>query len=227
MKKSIFLSSILVWLFWVIPCPLLSAEKEDENRLLSIIQEMESQFEALEDYTSEVDQIFYQEGVEDQRYRFKFYFKKNRLRVDFSHPYSTLTIFYRQGDKVLTALPFRSIPIIKFHLSIDNPTVKTIAGQRIDQTDIGYFIKFLLKNLRDTKQKENEFQEDADQIRFLLWAADYITGKQREKYRIFISKKNGFPVRIERYSLEGLPIEIIDIRNYVLNGHLEDRFFAP
>jgi outer membrane lipoprotein-sorting protein len=117
--------------------------------------------------------------------------------------------------------------VIRFRLSVDNPIVKTTAGQRIDQTDMGYFINFLFKNLRGIEQGESEFYEDQDQIRFLLWALDYITGKRREKYRIFISKKNWFPVRIERYSLEGLPIEITSITDYVFNAHLEERLFLP
>jgi outer membrane lipoprotein-sorting protein len=227
MTKKRLIFKIFVWLFFLIPCPLLSAEKGDENQLLSIVQKMESQFKALEDYTCEVDQIFYRNGVEDQRCQFKLYFKGNRRRVDFSHPYPALTLFYTEGAKVLTLLPFRSVPFIKFRFSIDNPTVKTISGQRIDQTDIGYFIKFLSKNIQGITEGESEFYEDGDQIRFLLRAMDYITGKQPEKYRIFISKKNWLPVGIERYSLGGSPIEIINMRNYVLNAHLEEKFFIP
>ncbi len=96
---------------------------------LAVAQEMESAFETLEDYTCEVEQIFYQNGVEDQRYRFKFYFKKKKkIRVDFSHPYSALTIFYNEGDKEATVMPFRSVPALKFRFSIDNAMIKTIAG---------------------------------------------------------------------------------------------------
>ncbi len=204
-----------------------SSECSNENQILTLIQKMESAFKTMEDYTCEVEQIFYRNGVEDQRYQFKFYFGRNKRRVDFSHPYPTLTLLYTDGTKGVTVLPFRSLPLIKFRFPVDNPTVRTIAGQRIDQTDIGYFIKFLLKNLKGVKQGETEFNEDGDQIRFTLWAMDYIAEKERERYRIFVSKKDGFPVRIERYTLEGSPIEITNIKNYVLNSHLEDRFFTP
>jgi outer membrane lipoprotein-sorting protein len=56
---------------------------------------------------------------------------------------------------------------------------------------------------------------------------DYIEEKFPEKYRISISKKYWLPIRIERYNSEDRHLEVTDIRNYVLNAHLEDKFFMP
>jgi outer membrane lipoprotein-sorting protein len=175
-----------------------------------------------------VEQFFFQNGVEDQSYRFKFYFRrKKKIRVDFSHPYSSLTIFYSGGHKEATVMPFRFIPSLKFRLSIDNPMIKTLAGQRIDQTDMEYFVDFMSKNLKRIKQGEDEFYEDGEQVNFLFWAKDYIEEKSNEKYRISISKKHWLPIRIERYSLEDRPLEKTGIKNYTINTHLEDRLFIP
>jgi len=206
----------------------LEAAAGDEDRILAVAQNMEAGFKKLEDYTCEVEQIFYQNGVENQRYVFKFYFKKEKkIRVDFSQPHSGLTLFYHDEDKEATVRPFRSLSPLKFRLSVDNPLLKTLAGQRLNQTDMGYFIKFILKNLRSVEQKENEFREDGERVEFLFWALDYIEEKSPEKYRISISKKHWLPIRIERYSLEDKLLEVSDIRNYVLNPHLENRFFLP
>ena len=225
-SHSIFLWFAFVLLTVASPAP--SSERTDENKILAVAQEMESAFETLEDYTCEVEQIFYQNGVEDQRYRFKFYFKKKKkIRVDFSHPYSALTIFYNDGDKEATVMPFRSVPALKFRFSIDNAMIKTIAGQRIDQTDMGHFIDFMSKNLKSVKQREDEFYEDRERVKFLFWAKDYIEDKIPEKYWISISKKHWLPIRIERFSLEGKPLEITDIKNYSINSHLEDKFLIP
>jgi outer membrane lipoprotein-sorting protein len=217
----------------VLACLLLHSENlevaaGDKDRILAVAQDMEAGFKKLEDYTCEVDQIFYENGAENQRYLFKFYFKKEKkIRVDFSQPHSGLTIFYNNEDKEATVRPFRSLSPLKFRLSVDNPLLKTLAGQRINQTDMGYFIKFILKNLRSVEQKENEFREDGDRVEFLFWALDYIEEKSPEKYRISISKKHWLPLRIERFNLEDKRLELTDIRNYVLNGHLEDKFFLP
>jgi outer membrane lipoprotein-sorting protein len=147
---------------------------------------MESILKTVEDYTCEVEQVFYQDGEESQRYRFKFYFKRGKkIRVDFSHPYSSLSIFYKGGDKEATVIPLRFMPGLKFRFSVDNQIIRTPTGQSINQTDMDYFVNFLLKNLEKVQQKMDEFDEDQDQIKFLFWATDYIHGKDLEKYRIF------------------------------------------
>jgi len=205
-----------------------SSEGTDKNQIVTIIQKTASAIKEMEDYTCEVEQFFFQNGAEDQSYRFKFYFKRRkRIRVDFSHPYSSLTIFYSDGEKEATVVPFRSIPSLRFRFSIDNPMIRTLAGQRIDQTDMGYFIDFMSKNIQRVKQREDEFYEDGEQVTFLFWAKDYIEEKSNEKYRVSISKKHWLPIRIERYSLEGMPLEITDIKNYLINSHLEEKLFVP
>ncbi len=166
--------------------------------------------------------------MEDQRYRFKFYFKREKkIRVDFSHPYSALTIFFQDGDQEATVVPLRFLPALRFRFSINSSMMKTMAGQRIDQTAMGYFIQFLSKNFTTIKQEKDEFREDEGQVKFLLWAMDYIDQKYPEKYQIFISKKIWLPLRIERYNLEDKLIEATDIKNYIINTHLEDKFFRP
>ncbi|HUL29271.1 MAG TPA: hypothetical protein VLZ03_02360 [Thermodesulfobacteriota bacterium] len=206
----------------------LEAVTGDEDRILAVAKNMEAAFEKLEDYTCDVEQTFYQNGAEDQRYVFKFYFKKKKkIRVDFSQPYSGLTIFYEDADKEATVRPFRSLSPLKLRLSIDNSLLKTLAGQRINQTDMGYFIRFIFKSIRGVEQKGNEFREDGERVEFLLWAMDYIEDKSLEKYRILISKKQWLPLRIERFNLKGQRLEVTDIRNYALDSHLQDKFFVP
>jgi outer membrane lipoprotein-sorting protein len=90
-----------------------------------------------------------------------------------------------------------------------------------------YFINFLLKNLEKVKQGADEFYEDNDQIRFWLWGYDYIGGKDPEKYRITISKRNWLPMRIERYNSEGKPLEVSILQDYAINAPLSDKLFVP
>ena len=223
----------ILFVFSAIVCLLVgtfnfSDDAKSEDRIVAVAQQMETAFKTLEDYSCEVDQIFYQNGVENQRYRFKYYFKKNRkIRVDFSEPHPGLTILYTDDEKKATIIPFRSSSAFKFRLSVDNPLLKTLAGQRINQTDMGYFIDFLSKNLKKVKQEENTFSEDDQRVEFIFRAMDYIEEKLIEKYRISISKKYWLPTRIERCSSEGKLLEISNIKNYEINAHLQDRFFLP
>ena len=228
MRKQIcVISTFILTGFIVSPLRPLS-QGTDESRILSVARNMEGAFKTLEDYSCEVEQMFYQNGVEGQHYRFKFYFKKqNKIRVDFSHPHSLLTILYREGEKEATVLPLRFLPALRFRFSVDDPTIKTLAGQRIDQTGMGYFIDFVVRNLNRVEQRGGEFNVGSGQTRFLLWAMDYIHGKSLEKYLISISNKYWLPVRIERYSLADVLIEVSEMKNYNINSRLEDRFFHP
>jgi outer membrane lipoprotein-sorting protein len=228
MIKSIPIFTFLACLFFTVISPASASQPSEENRILNVVEKMEASFREVEDYTCEVEQIFYQNGVEDQRFRFKYYFKrKKKIRVDFYYPYPTLSLFYNGGDKEVIAAPFRPMGLLKFRLSIDNPRIQTIAGQKINQTDMGYFIEFLFENLEKVPQKGDEFEEDGDHIKFCFEALDYIRGKTIERYRIFISKKNWLPIRIERYTHEEKPIELSFIKNYMINTHLEDKIFNP
>jgi outer membrane lipoprotein-sorting protein len=228
MERNILIFLVLALIFLGVGSFPSSSEGADENRVLAVVQKMESVFKTVEDYTCEVEQIFYQDGEEHRRFRFKLYFKRGKkIRVDFSHPYSSLTIFYGEGDKEATVLPFRFMPALKFRVTIENPIIHTPAGQKINQTDMEYFIKFLFKNLEKVKQKMDEFYEDKDQIRFWVWGLDYIEGKDLEKYRIFLSKRSWLPIRIERYHLEGKPLEVSIIQSYTINAGLKDELFIP
>jgi outer membrane lipoprotein-sorting protein len=204
------------------------SDRSEEGRVFGIVQRMESVFKELKDYTCEVEQIFCRDGGEDQHYRFKFYFKKQKkIRVDFSYPYSSLSLFYEGGDKEATVLPFRHLPGIKFRFSVGNSMIKTMAGQQIDQTDMGYFIEFLSKNLKKIPQRDEQIEEDAGKVTFSLEAMDYIEEKSLERYKITVSKENWLPIHIERYKLDGKPLEMTDIKNYTVNGRLQDKLFIP
>jgi outer membrane lipoprotein-sorting protein len=202
------------------------AEPSGKEEILAVVHRMVSVFEKMEDFTCETEVTYFEGGIEDQQWRVKFFFKKGKkFRVDFSHPYRGMSIFYRGGDEELTVRPLSFLPALKFRLSIDNPIAKTPSGQRIDQTDVSYFIRFIFKNLKSVEQRENEFQGDGERIQFMFWALDYIEGKRLEKYRVFISRENWFPVRVERHNPRGEFVELIVFKNYVINPHLEDGLF--
>jgi outer membrane lipoprotein-sorting protein len=104
---------------------------------------------------------------------------------------------------------------------------KSPSGQRIDQADVEYIIKFLYKNIKWIQKRESEFFEEENRIKFMFWARDYVENRNLEKYRVSVSKKNWLPVQIERYDFEGKPIEIVVFKKYTINSHLKDEFLLP
>jgi len=228
MLKSCLVFVIAASMLLEVAGPERSSENTGDSRILAIAQKMITVMENVEDFTCEAEVIYYSEGEEDQRYRITFFYKrKGKIRVKFSQPYPGLTVFYKSGDQQLTVKPFKFLPVIKFRFSIGNSMVKTPSGQRINQTDVQYFISFLLKNIDWIQKKENEFFEEKNQIEFMFYAKDYIEGKELEKYRVFVSKSTWFPVRIERYNLQDKPVEVMIFKNYSINPHLKEEFFNP
>ena len=201
---------------------------QEGNRVRELAEKMKAAFKEIEDYSSEVEQIYFKDGMESERHRFKYFFKKPRwIRVDFLQPHSGLTVFYQRGEKKATLRPFPSLPSLQFNVSIDSSLIQTPTGQSINQTDMIFFIDFLFRNLAGVPQQDDQFQDQGDPVHFLFWGRDYVKGEKPEKYHIFISRRNWFPVRIERYSPEGKPMEVSIIRNYVFNSRPADDFFAP
>jgi len=205
-----------------------SAPPQEENRVLAMAEKMKAVFQEVEDYSSEVEQIYFQDGAEKERYRFKYFFKKpHRIRVEFIAPHSGLIVFFQRGEKEATLRPFPSLPSLKFNFSIDSSILKTPTGQSINQTDMIFFIDFLFRNLAGVPQQDSQFRDQEDPVHFLFWGRDYVKGEIPERYHIFISRQSWFPVRIERYSPEGKPMEISIIRNYVFNARPPDGSFTP
>ena len=222
---------ILFLCFLMAELPLLcrgTEASQEDLRVLDLAEKMESAFKSVQSYTCQVEQTFFKDGSEDQRSSFSYYFKRDGgIRVDFSHPYSTMTVIHLQGEEKATVIPVRTIPLVKFRFSIHDSILKTPAGQRIDQTDIGYFIRFILKNLQSTSQGEADFRENDREVEFSLWAMDYIRGEKIEKYRIQVSRISWLPTRIERYDREGSPIEKTVITDYRINMPLDGKLFHP
>ena len=81
---------ILFPVFLLLAFHLLSAsqsEASDRNQVLEVLEKMKSHFQMLEDYSCEVEQIYFQNGEEFQRIFFTYYFRKDgQVRIDFSYP---------------------------------------------------------------------------------------------------------------------------------------------
>ncbi len=222
----LFLSLALQLLLGVVSLP--ASEPPEENRVMALAEKMDAAFKEVKDYTCDIEQIFFKDGAEEQRHHFKFYFKREKkIRVDFSSPHSEMTVLYQGNDEEVTVIPLRFLPFIRLHYSIDNPKVRTPSGQRVSQSDIGYFIEFLFRSLKTVEQGEVEYREERNRITFQFRALDFTKGTSAEKYRVTLSRINWFPVRIERYTQEGKPVEIDIIQNYRINTHLEDKLFVP
>jgi outer membrane lipoprotein-sorting protein len=219
---------VLFFILGLIVPPASFAQKNEEDGVRAIAERMKASFQSVEDYSTLVEQIYFKEGIESERSRFHYFFKRpDRIRVDLVQPHSGVTLFYLRGEKKVTLRPFASLPSLKMRFSVDNSILRTPTGQQIHQSDMIFFIDFLFRNLATVPQGDSEMEEGKAQISFLFRAREYVKSEIPERYRISVSTRNWFPLRVERYSPEGHPMEISTMQNYVVNSHLDERFFAP
>lgn len=205
-----------------------TVDAQPRESMLRVVWKMKETLESIRDYSCEVEQTYYTQGDETIRYRFKFSFKTGKkIRIKFVHPYSGLVIYYSSGREDVTVVPFPFFSFFKINFSLDNPMIRTPTGQRVDQTDMGYFMKFLMRNLTRPIGATEEYEEREQEVVFSFRAMDYLENLRAEHYRITVSKSHWMPVRIERYSQEGTLIERSIIKDYLINQGLTDRSFEP
>jgi outer membrane lipoprotein-sorting protein len=198
----------------------------DRERILETAGRIEDTYGKLRSYSCDIEGIYFSSGLEFQRYIFKFYFlKPDRFRMEFSQPYSGVTIFYTDGEKDFISRPFQRFPSVLYRLSADNPLFKSPAGQKLSQLHLKYFLDFLKRYARELPQDNSDFRTDDETVSFWLDARDYLTGKVPERYRISIFKKIWLPARFERYDTEGHPLEYTLFRNYQIDPSLDATFF--
>jgi outer membrane lipoprotein-sorting protein len=198
----------------------------DRERILEIAGRIEDTYGKLQSYACDIEGIYFSSGKEFQRYIFKFYFlKPDRFRIEFSRPYSGMTVFYTDGEKEFTSRPFQAYPDVLYRFSVDNPLFTSPAGQRMSQLHLNYFLAFLKRNARELPQDNFDFRTDEETVSFWLSARDYLTGKVPERYRIFIYKKVWMPARFERYDAEDHPLEYTIFRNYEIDPSRGRAFF--
>ncbi len=234
-EGSIQTKSFIVVLTWILialtsPSPVLTEARsaDSTNPVLSLARKMRSSFQAVDNYSCEVENIYFFGGLEDRRYHLNFHFKRGDFfRMDFVHPFEGMTLFYRGGEKDFTVRPVRAAPAITLRLPVANPLFTSPSGQRLDQTSIEYFLDFLFRNLRAVKQGNPEWKESEEQIVFWFWGMDYIEERSPEKYLVTISKKFWLPLRFERYDLRGVPQEFTVFSAYRINEPLGGEFFKP
>jgi outer membrane lipoprotein-sorting protein len=200
----------------------------DRERILEVANRIEEAYGKLQSYACDVEGIYFKSGREFERYVFRFSFRKpDRFRIEFSRPYSGVTIFYTEGEKDFISRPLAPFPSVQFRFSVNNPLFKSPSGQAVNQMHLRYFLGFLRNNARTLPQENADFKYDGESLSFRLNAKDYVEGKLPERYRIHIDSRFWLPARLERFDPAGTPLEFTIFSNYRINPTLDGAFFEP
>jgi len=192
----------------------------------TVLKKMEAAYDEVKDYQTEVEVTIYNKDGSFKTEKSLYTFKKPKwIRLDFesSHPRMILVYPDRNG-KVLMRLP-GLLPVLTFHLTLDDPLLKTPSGQRIDQTDLGLLIKNIRHSLTDQRRGPVSISEDKDTIQIQVLANDHFREGVETTYQFLISKERWFPVEVGRSTPIGVQEGRIIFRNIRININVPDNLF--
>lgn len=194
--------------------------------LLTVVRNIGTAIRQLDDYTCDVESIYFRNGREKDHYRLKFHYRKpNLYRLDFSLPFPGISVFYTDGEETLVAGPSGILTAFRFRFSIDNALVKSPGGQRVDQLSLRFFKDFLLRNIRRVRQDDPAYRETETEVSFRLNALDFVEDKVPERYRIVIARKSWLPLRFARHDADGNLLETTNFTDYRINTGLSRQLF--
>jgi len=192
----------------------------------TVLKKMEAAYEEVKDYQTEVEVTIYNKDGSFKTEKSLYTFKKPKwIRLDLvsSHPRMILVYPDRNG-KVLMRLP-GLLPVLTFHLMLDDPLLETPSGQRIDQTDLGLLIKNIRHSLTDQRRGPVSISEDKDTIQIQVLANDHFREGVETTYQFLIGKELWLPVEVARSTPIGLQEGRIIFRNLRININVPDSLF--
>jgi outer membrane lipoprotein-sorting protein len=192
----------------------------------TVLGKMEAAYEEVKDYQTEVEVTIYNKDGSFKTEKSLYTFKKPKwIRLDLvsSHPRMILVYPDRNG-KVLMRLP-GLLPVLTFHLTLDDPLLETPSGQRIDQTDLGLLIKNIRHSLTDQRRGPVSISEDKDTLQIQVLANDHFRERVETTYQFLISKELWLPVEVGRSTPIGVQEGRIIFRNLRINLNVPDSLF--
>ena len=221
------LSAILLILAATSTPPLWAAPPlPDQEPVMGIVARMEAAYARVEAYRMETEISEYREGRLVAKKRFLYTFKKpNHVRIDMEFPYPGMILVYPDEDGKVAVKPGGWAGFLKFHLSLDSALLRSSAGQRIDQTDLGLLIRSMAHSLTDRRRGEIWAGEEEGQMVIQVLSDDHFLAGAATLYRFHIDMGRWLPAGVEEFTPDGVPKRKVIFRDLRIMGNVSDRIF--
>lgn len=157
------------------------------------------------------------------------YRKPGWVRMDFEQPHHGAVLVYAPDTRRVRLWPFGLGHWPVLDLAPDHPLLRSPHGHRVDQSDVGV----LLGQMRALgAQGSVQRLEDAD-LAGRPAASLEITGPPGDtaagvhRYRVWLARDTGFPLRVDSFAAGGGLIESVDLGDAQIDAPLPERFFTP
>jgi hypothetical protein len=193
----------------------------------SLVRKMREAYEQVHDYQTEVTVHIFEEGTAQVK-QFLYTFRKpNQIRIVFRTPHRGMTLVYPdEADKVVVRLG-GWLGFATLRLDPNNRLLRSAAGQRIDQTDLGLLIDHIEKSLTEGRKEPPRLEVDDRYIEAAVLAEDHFLDNVLTRYRFFIDRENDLPARIEESTPEGVLRRRIEFHGMRINIGISEDFFHP
>lgn len=184
------------------------------EQVMDLVGKMEAASARLEEYQTETEVREFQKGRVVATKRFLYTFKKpNHVRIDMEIPYPDMILIYPDDDGKVAVRPGGWAGFLKLHLSLDSALLRSSAGQRIDQTDLGLLIQNIAHSLTDRRRGEIKVAEQDGRLLIEVLAEDHFLAGVMTLYRFSIDKASWLPVGVEELTPDGIPKREVIFRN--------------
>ena len=196
------------------------------EHIAGIIGKMRAAYAQTADYQMETEVKVYNEGKVVETELFLYTFRKpDHIRIDMESPYAGMVLVYSGEDGKVAVKPGGLIGFLKLHLSPDSALLRTAAGQRIDQTDLGLLIKNIGHSLTDRRRGEVRITEQDGQVRIEVLAEDHFLAGVLTLYHFLIDKTHWLPVEVRELTPDGILKREVRFRNLKTSTGVPESFF--
>ena len=218
--------SLLLRLLLFTPTLATSLSAPTQEEVASIMRKMETAYGRAEDYQTETEVRVYRDGQVAEARRFRYTFKKpNHIRLDFETPYPGMILVYPDEDGKAVVKPGGWAGFLRFHLAPDSRLLRTSAGQRIDQTDMGLLIQNISQSVTDRRRGEVRLSEEDGRVVIEVLAEDHFLAGVSTLYRFYVDEKLWLPVEVQEFTPDGVLKREVFFRGLRTSIGISDAFF--
>lgn len=157
------------------------------------------------------------------------YRKPGWVRMDFEQPHRGAVLVYAPDIRRVRLWPFGLGHWPALDLAPGHPLLRSPHGHRVDQSDVGV----LLCRMRALREQGGARPLDSADLSGRSAAGLEITGPPGggadgvHRYRVWLARDTGFPVRVDSFAAGGGLIESVDMGDVQIDAPLPERFFTP
>jgi hypothetical protein len=202
------------------------AEARSEINASNLVERMEKRYEGIKDYqvTIEVSTAIKDGSFDTQTFIYRFK-KPMKIRLDFKAPHPGMVLVYPDPKGKVALRPWPLLPFIKMRLELDDPRILSPSGQRIDQTDLGLFIRKLSHSLTDQRRGPARIFQADGTAEIEVLAEDHFRPGIDTLYHFWIDEETSLPSKVEEREPGGRLKRTVLFRDWTLNMGLAEKVF--